>query len=155
MLLHRIESQELVLDINAMKGEAPIRRRINASSLNPIACGSGRRRIRHVFGNRNSTWRWRPNHELAEASRNYLGKAVALTCNRNLGLYIYQCDRWSDQMMTRNAFRNFGNIGAIDIIFTAQVPKRNSTRCCLAITTSFCRWTAESRRSRGPPHCQS
>ena len=25
---------------------------------------------------------------LAEASRNYCGKAIALTCNRNLGLYI-------------------------------------------------------------------
>ena len=25
---------------------------------------------------------------LAETSRNYFGKAVALTCNRNLGLYI-------------------------------------------------------------------
>ena len=25
---------------------------------------------------------------LAEASRNYFGKAAALTCNRNLGLYI-------------------------------------------------------------------
>ena len=28
-------------------------------------------------------------------------------------------------MMTRNAFRNFGNIIAIDIIFTARVSKRN------------------------------
>ena len=25
---------------------------------------------------------------MAEASRNYYGKAVALTCNRNLGLYL-------------------------------------------------------------------
>ena len=27
--------------------------------------------------------------------------------------------------MTRNAFRNSGNIRAMDTIFTAQVPKRN------------------------------
>ena len=55
-----------VFDIDAVKGEAPIRRRIHATSLNPIACGSRRRRVRHVFGNRNRTWRRQPNHEFVE-----------------------------------------------------------------------------------------
>ena len=35
--------------------------------------------------------------------------------------------------MTRNAFLNFGNIRAIDIIFTARVPKRNSIVLVVAL----------------------
>ena len=48
--------------------------------------------------------------------------------------------------MTRNAFRNFGNIRAIDIIFTARarVPKRNSTEAVSQQTAHGARRTVKT-----------
>ena len=50
--------------------------------------------LKMVRGTKNGAQKWDPKmvpqkmkKMLAEASRNYCGKAVALTCNRNLGLY--------------------------------------------------------------------
>ena len=55
--------------------------------------------LKMVRGTKNGAQKWDPKmgpkngapkneKMLAEASRNYCRKAVALTCNRNLGLYI-------------------------------------------------------------------
>ena len=51
--------------------------------------------LKMVRGTKNGVQKWDPKmgpqkmkKMLADASRNYCRKAVALTCNRNLGLYI-------------------------------------------------------------------
>ena len=63
---------------------------LNLQPLAPIKFS-----LKMVRGTKNGAQKWDPKmvpqkmkKMLAEASRNYCRKAVALTCNRNLGLYI-------------------------------------------------------------------
>ena len=55
-----------ITNVDAVEGETLVKGRIHTGFLNPIACGSGRRRIRHVPSYSKCTWRWQPDHEFVE-----------------------------------------------------------------------------------------